>query len=183
MKLIADYHTHTSYSHGTGTVEENVRAAKRRKLTVVGIADHGPANLFGVGVKKLSDFLQIKADVFVARRQNPGIRILVGAEANVISTEGDIDIPEEILEHLDYLLVGLHPMVKPARLPDLWHLTLSNFAGKVFPGWNVKNRYYNTRALVKAVQRYPVLAVTHPGYRLDIDTRDLAVVCAQRGTA
>lgn len=183
MKLIADYHTHTVYSHGTGSVLENAAAAKRQGLQIVGIADHGPANLFGIGVKKLSDFLQIKADVFVARRKLSGIRVLVGAEANIISTDGDIDIPPEILEHLDYLLVGLHPLVKTARPSDFWHLSFSNFLGKRFKQWDTRNRFYNTKAVIRAVERHPVLAVTHPGYRLNIDTKALAAVCAARGTA
>ena len=183
MKLIADYHTHTRYSHGTGTVEENVVAAVANGLHIVGISDHGPANLFGLGVRRVTDFIQIKADVFVAQRRHPNIRVLVGAEANVISTAGDIDLPPEIIEHLDYLLVGLHPLVKPARLRDAWCLGVSNWVGKLVKRWDLHNRQQNTAALINAVERYPVLAVTHPGYRLNIDTQALATVCARRGTA
>lgn len=183
MKLIADYHTHTRYSHGEGSVEDNVAAAKARGLKVIGISDHGPANLFGMGVKSPSILMQIKADVFVAQRRNPGIRVLMGAEANVISTDGQIDLPQEIIEHLDYLLVGLHPLVKPATPADAWHLTLSNWIGKISKGWDYQNRIKNTQALISAVERYPVLAITHPGYRLNIDTRALALACASRGTA
>jgi len=183
LKLIADYHTHTLYSHGTGSVLDNAAAAKRHGLKIVGIADHGPANFFGIGIKKLSDFLQIKADVFVARRKIPGIRVLVGAEANIISTDGDIDIPPEIVEHLDYLLVGLHPFVKTTRPSDFWRLAVSNLMGKRFKQWDTTNRFYNTKAVIRAVERHPVLAVTHPGYRLNIDTKALAVACAAKGSA
>lgn len=31
-KLVADYHTHTRYSHGKGTILENVEAAKKKGL-------------------------------------------------------------------------------------------------------------------------------------------------------
>ena len=31
-KLIADYHTHTIYSHGEGTILENVEAARKKEV-------------------------------------------------------------------------------------------------------------------------------------------------------
>ena len=42
MRLWGDYHTHTSYSHGRGTVGDMVLAAKDRGLKEVAITDHGP---------------------------------------------------------------------------------------------------------------------------------------------
>ena len=44
MKIIADYHTHTVHSHGTGSVDDNVEAALGRGLQTVGIADHSVAH-------------------------------------------------------------------------------------------------------------------------------------------
>ena len=49
MKLTADYHTHTPYSHGKGTVDENAARAKALGLKQLGITDHGFAQLaFGL---------------------------------------------------------------------------------------------------------------------------------------
>ena len=41
MILTADYHTHTPYSHGKNTIDENVAQAKARGLKEVAISDHG----------------------------------------------------------------------------------------------------------------------------------------------
>ena len=52
-RIFADLHTHTTYSHGKGSVEDNVRAAKFRGLSQIAIADHGIRHpLVGVGRKK-----------------------------------------------------------------------------------------------------------------------------------
>lgn len=41
MQLTGDYHTHTIYSHGKGTVLENALQAKARGLREIAITDHG----------------------------------------------------------------------------------------------------------------------------------------------
>ena len=56
MILTADYHTHTPYSHGKGTVEENAARAKELGLKQIGITDHGFSHLaFGLKRKKVPD--------------------------------------------------------------------------------------------------------------------------------
>jgi len=42
-----------------------------------------------------------------------GVRILHGAEANIINNEGELDLPPHILAKLDLILVGLHPVCYP----------------------------------------------------------------------
>ena len=44
-KLLYDHHTHTTFSHGKGSIEENVKEAIAKGLTSVGITDHGPGHL------------------------------------------------------------------------------------------------------------------------------------------
>ena len=41
MKILADYHTHTIYSHGKGTIEDNVKVAISKGIETIGISDHG----------------------------------------------------------------------------------------------------------------------------------------------
>ncbi|HOR86487.1 MAG TPA: PHP domain-containing protein, partial [Bacillota bacterium] len=50
MKLYADYHTHTIYSHGTGSIMDNVTAAKNKGLTEIAVTDHGIRH-FAYGVR------------------------------------------------------------------------------------------------------------------------------------
>lgn len=181
--IVADYHTHTKHSHGKGSVLDNVRAASLLGLKEIGITDHGPANLFGVGVESFATFDVIRQEVARAQELYPDVRVLLGVEANVVSEEGEIDVPLELQETLDIVLVGLHPLVRwkpPSSGVSLVGLNLVS-------AWTGRNRERarerNTRAIVNAVLRNRVHVVTHPGYRLPIDTRALAQACAKTGCA
>ena len=48
--LTADYHTHTTYSHGTGSVEDNVKIAIEKGFDYIAITDHAKNHPL-VGVK------------------------------------------------------------------------------------------------------------------------------------
>ena len=49
MELTGDYHTHTIFSHGKGTILENALSAKEVGLKEIGISDHGFAHTaFGI---------------------------------------------------------------------------------------------------------------------------------------
>ena len=52
-RMIADYHTHTIFSHGKGTIEDNVQSAISKGLKEIAISDHGPGHLT-YGVKRNS---------------------------------------------------------------------------------------------------------------------------------
>ncbi|HHW09691.1 MAG TPA: PHP domain-containing protein [Firmicutes bacterium] len=195
LVFTADYHTHTRHSHGRGTVAQNARVAKRRGLARLAVTDHGPANLFGVGVRHCGVYEEIRKEAEEAMRLFPGLQILTGAEANVISREGEIDIPPEVAKKLDILLVGLHIMVRPKVLPQAAYVAgvnlLAALQSRAGRGSRVGRAsradraalVANTDALVAAIYRHRVHIVTHPGYRLPIDTKELARACAARGTA
>ncbi len=186
MKVFADYHTHTRYSHGKGSIEDNVKAAIARGLTEVGIADHGTAShsVRRLGVKNPEKLLDIKAEIHRLQKEFPEIQILAGVEANVISLDGTIDVPYKILKKLDKILVGLHLMIIPKSLVDAKFLIYDNMIGyKINKHNRDEIRYHNTEALINAVKRYPIDIITHPGYKLDIDTVELARTCKNAGTA
>ena len=58
MKLFADYHTHTVFSHGKGSVEDNVKAAIDARLETVGITDHSIGHvLYGIKKRNLDNYI------------------------------------------------------------------------------------------------------------------------------
>ncbi|MEW6546944.1 MAG: PHP domain-containing protein [Bacillota bacterium] len=200
--LAADYHTHTRFSHGQGSILDNVAAAARAGLAELGICDHGPALLF-IGLRSEERLAQMRREVEEARVRYPSVKVLLGMEANVISPAGDLDISERAISRLDILLVGLHPQIRPSLWKGAWPLVWNNAVaaiarlargrvhGRAAGGRSVRRwmgaegraRSLNTRALVGAVRRYPVMAVTHAGLKMDVDMEELAAACAERGTA
>lgn len=182
MRPFADYHTHTRYSHGRGTIEENVLAARERGLQQVAITDHGPRHLF-IGIKGRQAVQRARSEVNALGQKYPDMEILLGVEANVISREGEIDVPHDIMPLLDLILVGYHLTVRTLDLSFTYHLNIKNRLWKFkLPGGG-SVRQENTRAIMGAVRKYPVKIVTHPGLYVDVDTETLARVCRERGTA
>lgn len=180
-KLIADLHTHTRYSHGKGTILENVEAARKLGLKRIAIADHG-FNHIGIGMK-LSDITKIREEITQLNQRFSDIEILMGVEANLTSLEGDIDIPQEYLNAFDIILMGFHKAVKPLTLQDAWNLFIRNGLDKLGLANREAVRQANTRALISGIQRFPIRILTHPGAKINIDTRLLAKKAAKLDVA
>ncbi|MBR2052840.1 MAG: PHP domain-containing protein, partial [Clostridia bacterium] len=148
MQIFGDYHTHTTFSHGKGTVLENAHAAQEMGLKELGIADHGFGHiLYGMDKR---DLPKLRAEIENATAQT-GVRVLLGVEANFISPNGDIDIAPADIEKFDFILVGQHRFVK-ARFADKFGFLLPNILGIK----SKKMREKNTNAIIRAMEKYPI---------------------------
>lgn len=182
MKLFADYHTHTTYSDGRGTIQENVYAARKRGLKELAITDHGPNNI-GTGVRRAETYIKIKEDIRKINHQWEDINVLVGSEADIISVDGKIDIPSHIINELDLLLVGLHPFVLPDTINDGVEYVLNNQVGLWSKSIKEKVRNTNTKALIQATENYDVDFITHPNLKMPVDLPELAQACIEKEVA
>jgi putative hydrolase len=181
MKLYADYHTHTLYSHGKGTIRENVEAAIKKGLKEIVISDHGPGHLtYGVKRKNL---VKMRKEIDELKKQYDNINILFGVEANLTSIDGDIDLVDEDFKLFDKVLMGYHNGAKPKTLKDGYLLFARNYLSKLVPSLREICRKTNTDAMIKAINKYKIDIITHPGAKVSIDTRELARAAAKRGTA
>jgi len=182
IKLIADYHTHTIFSHGKGTIEQNVEAAIKKGLKRIGIADHGFQHI-GYGVS-LKDVMKIRKTIDSLNQIfQRDIEILMGVEANLIGLDGEIDIPDEYLKIYDILLVGFHKAVVPFSVKDGWYLFIKNGFSTIMPFLQADVRKRNTDVFIRAIERYNIDIITHPGAKINIDTRRLAQAAASKNTA
>jgi putative hydrolase len=182
-RVFADYHTHTQYSHGEGTIMDNARAAQEQGLTELGIADHGPANWGHIATTGLEAFDQIMAETKQVEAELSGLKILSGTEANLISYEGELDIPLQLQRKLDQVLAGFHVTVWPKTLGEGVKFATQWTLGKISPREHQRARNDNTKAMVAAVYNNEIDIITHPGLNISIDTPELARACVKRDTA
>ena len=181
MKIIGDYHTHTIYSHGKGTIRENVEAAIEKGLKEIAICDHGPGH-FSYGVKRKNIF-KMRNEIDELNKEYKDIKILLGLEANIMSYDGDIDVDKEILEAIDILLVGFHYGIIPTNGKSMYYFYFLNPISKIFPFVRKRAIELNTNAMIKAIEKYPIDVITHPGSKAKLDIEKLAMAAYRSNTA
>lgn len=102
MKIVGDLHCHTIASiHAYSTLRENIEAAKKKKLCVLGITDHGSGTHDSPPLSYFENLTSLPDNV-------EGIRILRGVEANIMDFRGNLDMPDEILKNLDIVVASFH---------------------------------------------------------------------------
>lgn len=176
MEIQGDYHTHTVYSHGKGTILENAKSAKEKGLKEIAITDHGFGHLlFAVKRNKINE---IKENIKIAEKET-GIKIYFGVEANFTSINGDIDVSEKELEQLDILLVGHHRFVK-SKFVDKFKLFLPNMFCRNRASKKIKER--NTNTILKAMDKYPIDILTHLNFQMPTNIRQIAKKAKQTST-
>lgn len=121
-----DLHCHSNWSDGENTIEEIAKQAVSQGYEYIGISDHTKflkiAN--GLDEKKLAqqkkeiDKINVKCFTPLdaklsngARMSNVKCRILQGCEANILK-DGSIDIKNETLKKLDFVIAGVHSSFK-----------------------------------------------------------------------
>lgn len=183
MKLIGDYHTHTIYSHGSGTIRDNVEAALKKGLKEIAICDHGPGHyLYGVKKKNIA-IMREEIDRLNDEFAPEGIRILLGVEANLRGYDGSIDMNDRLIKQVDLLLLGYHYGVTPSTIYDGVGMYIRNPISKALPIGRERMLELNTKAFVKAINNYKIDFITHPGSKAKVDIRTLAREAAKVGTA
>lgn len=101
--LKIDLHIHTIASgHAHNTILEYINQAKKLKMSVIGISDHGPGYPDSIANELY----------FKTMRRMPetvdSIRLLKGVEANIINKNGKLDISDDTISMLDYVLAAFH---------------------------------------------------------------------------
>ena len=170
MKIFADYHTHTTFSHGTGTPEDNVKAALKKGLRELAITDHGPGHL-AYGIRNLDAYLN---EIERLKKEYAGkIRIYSGVELNILDLKGRIDLPSDYVSAFDKKLLGYHKFIGIRGPRALWHFAV----GKRY------NVARSTQACIAALEKNEIDILTHPGYGMAVDLVAVAQACASTNTA
>ena len=171
MILFGDYHTHTQYSHGKGTILDNAKVAESKGLKEIAITDHGFGHqLYGV---KRQDVENILRDIKKAEKET-GVNILYGVEGNFVDRQGNIDVTADDYSKMDILLVGHHNFVRSTRFSDKFPMFYRNMLSGI---WAVF-------ALAPAIGRFmkgvSLLFFNVHGKTRDVMMQDLARIRAAK---
>jgi putative hydrolase len=152
--LVADFHAHTvSSGHAYSTIEEYIAAAKKKKLKAIAITDHAPAMPGGAPLYHFANLQMLPKVIY-------GMRVLQGAEVNIISKDGKLDLPDQVLKELEFAMVAIHPKC----------------------GYEGKSEADNTKTLLKALERPNIKVIAHPGNPMyPIDYKKVIPIAKERG--
>lgn len=155
MKITCDCHCHTVASgHAYSTVGEYLGEAVRKGLDLVAFTDHGPAMPGGPHLWHFQN-LRVLPSLW------EGIRVLKGAEVNVVDLDGTLDLAREDLTNLDIAVASFHTPFFPSK---------------------VSSREL-TAAALKVMECPEVSILGHPDDdRLPLDPDELARAAAGTGT-
>ena len=174
MNILADYHTHTTYSHGRGTIEDNVVEAIKKGIKTIGISDHGYKHL-GFGIK-LKDLKKMREEVDLLNDKYKDINIRLGMECNILDNKGNIDTNDEILKFCDYIMAGYHFGSTPTSFKGV----LNHFSNRLLKSERTKE--YNTLALINAMKNNDIFIITHPGDKGEVYIEEVAKVAKETDT-
>jgi putative hydrolase len=179
-RLTYDWHTHTVFSHGKGSIADNVRAAACLGLRGIGITDHGPGHLF-YGVRR-SRLAAMRGEIEALRAQNPGLGIFMGVEANIVDASGRLDLSPSEFGFFDYVIAGYHYGAFGGNPLAMGVFHAENMIGGALGLSSGRLLAKNTEMVEKALYSNNIKILTHPGDKGPVDLFAVARACAETDT-
>ncbi len=153
-----DTHTHTNATgHAFSSLLENVKEAKKKNLKGICITDHGPARPDSPSI----EYFKMLASKYLPSEIDD-IKIFTGVELNIISDEGDVDLPDSILKNLDFNIIAFHNQTP----------------------YSSNSIIKNTKSMIKALERKYIKGVAHPGdpyFPYEINLEEVVKAAANLG--
>lgn len=134
MTCKLDVHTHTLASgHAYSTLQEMAQTAADKRLEILGVTEHAP------GIPGTCDPIYFR-NLHVVPRKLYGVRLLLGAELNILDTKGTLDLDEYYYRMLDIRIAGIHSLC-----------------------WKGGTCDENTFAMIEAIRNPWTHIISHPG--------------------
>lgn len=174
MNLLGDYHTHTYYSDGKSSLEENVVSAKKKGLKQLAITDHSFSHMaHGITREKYAEQTKIINEL---KTKYDDIEILHGVETNLMSLNGDIDVKKSERNNFDVLVMGYHYSYKPMNIKNFFNFWLPG----ILRIKTKRRRRVNTMAYINAIKNNDIDIVAHLNYGIEVDPVEIAKVAKER---
>jgi DNA polymerase (family X) len=162
-ELKGDLHVHTTWSDGASSIEEVARSAQKKGYQYVAICDHSKSLRIAHGLDESKLMKQIE-EIDRLNERLKGFRVLRGSEVDIL-TDGRLDFPDKILQHLDFVVAGVHSGFK-------------------------QDRTKMTRRIIRALENPHVRALAHPSGRIlggrdpyEVELEEVMEAARQHGKA
>lgn len=116
-EIKGDLHCHSNWDGGENSIEQMAMAAKKMNYEYLGISDHTKFLRIEKGLDEkqlLAQHKEIQKLNSKLKIQNSKFQILHGCEANILNN-GLLDIDNEVLSQLDYVIAGVHSQMKMTK--------------------------------------------------------------------
>lgn len=172
MNIFADYHTHTIFSHGKGSVEDNIKSAIEKGLSEIAITDHDSTHML-YGIRKLPEyFFEIER---CRDKYSDKIKVITGIEANLMLLYNEKNIRS--LKKYDFIILGFHKAVLYPDAKNSFHFYANQLSS------SKKVIAENTQAYLNAIDAVKIDILTHPNYGITADWERIAQACVKTKTA
>ncbi len=179
MAFWGDYHTHTTYSHGKGSVLENAQVAAMKGLKQIAITDHGVRHIvFGIRKRELPS---LAADCKDASEKTH-VDVLAGIENNFCTFTGRLDASDDVIEKLDIVQGGYHKAVWSTSFAQQFSFQLANYFRSLCSKSPAKLIVKNTDAYLKLLDNYELDFIGHLNRDIRADALTVARYAKQKGT-
>lgn len=180
MKFYGDYHTHSVYSDGRAKISDAALYAGKIGLKELAVTDHGFANVtLSLTEKKFEKEI---IDVKKVRETLENVNLLLGVEADIVDTKGNLDVTDKHLMNMDILVAGFHRFIRSTSVKDYFSYVLFNgFITDVF-GTTAKKKAAATDAFIAAIENNPVDILSHVGNHAIVDVKEVCKTAARCGT-
>lgn len=108
-----DLHCHSNWDGGVNSIKEIAQKAKDMGYEYVGIADHTKFLKIEHGLDE-KQLRKRNKEIDKINKSVKGVRVLKGCEANILS-DGSVDIKDEVLAELDFVIAGVHSHFKMSK--------------------------------------------------------------------
>ncbi len=178
--LFGDYHTHTTYSHGKTSIEENVQIAESLGIKEIAITDHGFGHM-AMGMKR-RDVKKMKKEIAFCNGKYK-VNTLFGVESNIISRDGDVDFKKSEIGIFDVILCGYHKGVWGKTWNEFWKFIAKNNYMNMFRESRCSDFIAEyTKTYINVIKKNPIDVLTHLNHDIYIDPVEVAKCARDYGT-
>ncbi|MDH3214835.1 MAG: DNA polymerase/3'-5' exonuclease PolX [Candidatus Krumholzibacteria bacterium] len=174
------FHVHTTYSDGTGTINDMAQGAKKLGLQYLGVSDHSQTAVYAGGLSP-AKVKEQAAEVAAITESLKGFTVFHGIESDILP-DGSLDYEDDILAMFDFVIASVHSVFNLSEaemtsriiraIENPYTTMLGHPTGRVLLTREGYKVYIN--GIIEACAAHDVIIEinSHPS-RLDLDWRHL----------